>query len=242
MVLLRRPAYRAALEGFLEYRRTVSIRLEEPALDAPLENLPTLYETWGTLHLVKALIDVGEELGWKVEERMFQRDASGLFLRVLRGGRAALIARDLTTKMTAKLVVQRTYGRRGRPLRSASFEQRPDVGIEIEAPGQATRVLVFDPKYKLESEQLEGEITDGRPKKADIDKMHAYRDAIRNERDERPVEFAAIIYPGASSETFGPGLEALAARPGEDMQFEAELRRIVIQALSFSVSNRATAA
>jgi hypothetical protein len=242
MVLLRRPAYRAALEGFIEYRRTVSIRLEEPALDAPLENLPTLYETWGTLHVLNALVEIADELGWKVEERIFQRDASGLFLHVLRGGRAALIARDLTTKTTAKVLVQRTYGRKGRPLRSASFEQRPDVAIEIEARGQAARVLIFDPKYKLESEQLEGEITDGRPKKVDIDKMHAYRDAIRNERDGRPVEFAAIIYPGASSETFGPGLGALAARPGEDTHFETGLRRILIHALSFSASDRATAA
>ena len=64
MVLLRRPDYRAALEGFLEFRRTVSIHLDEPALDAPLENLPSLYETWGTLQIIKALADVAVELGY----------------------------------------------------------------------------------------------------------------------------------------------------------------------------------
>jgi hypothetical protein len=226
MVLLRRPAYRAALEGFLEFRRTVSIRLEEPALDAPLENLPVLYETWGTLLVIKALADVAGERGWRVDERIFQRDASGLFLRVFRSGRAALIARDGTSGKTLKLVVQRTYSRRGKPLRSASYEQRPDIAIEIEAPGEAQRVLVFDPKYKLESEELDGEVTDGHPKKVDIDKMHAYRDAIRDSSDGRPVEFAGTIYPGASSEAFGSGLRAIAARPGQET-VELEIRDIL---------------
>jgi hypothetical protein len=241
MVLLRRPAYRAALEGFLEFRRTVSIRLEEPALDAPLENLPALYETWGTLQVLKTLTDVAAQLGWSVEERLFHRDASGLFLRVLRSGRAALIARDPTSRITVKLVVQRTYGRGGKPLRSASYEQRPDIAIEIDA-GRGPRVLVFDPKYKLESEQLEGEISDGRPKKVDIDKMHAYRDAIRDANDQRPVEFAAIIYPGASSEDFGSGLQAIAARPDEGPTFESEIRTALVHALQSGAASAATVA
>lgn len=169
------------------------------------------------------------------------RDASGLFLRVLRSRRAALIARDPTSATTAKLVVQRTYGRTGKPVRSASYEQRPDVAIEIDT-GQGPRILVFDPKYKLESEQLEGEVNDGRPKKVDIDKMHAYRDAIRDQNDGRPVEFAAIIYPGASSEQSGPGLQAIAARPGEGLTFESKIRTALLHALQSGPAGTATAA
>jgi hypothetical protein len=41
--------------------------------------------------------------------------------------------------------------------------------------------------------------------------MHAYRDAIRDQTDAHAVEFAAIIYPGAVTERFGDGLEAIAA-------------------------------
>jgi hypothetical protein len=229
IVLLRRPAYRAALEGLLEFRRTVSVRLEDPALDAPLENLPSLYETWGTLHLIKALSEVAARLGWDVEERIVRRDSSGLYLHVLGSGRAALIARNRLLGTTVKLVPQRTYHRNGTPLRSVSYEQRPDIALEIEREGQPPRVLVFDPKYKLDSEELEGEITDGRPKKVDIDKMHAYRDAIRDTANEHAVEFAAIIYPGAATERFGAGLEALAARPGEG--FEQDLQAVLMRAM-----------
>lgn len=242
MVLLRRPAYRAAFEGLLEFRRTVSVRLEEPALDAPLENLPSLYETWGTLQVIKSFADVASELGWQVEERLFRRDASGLFLRVLGGGRAAVIARSPATGTSAKLIPQRSYHHKGKPLRSASYEQRPDIAIEIEQVGHPPRVLIFDPKYKLESEELEGEVTDGRPKKVDIDKMHAYRDAIRDQADDRAVEFAAILYPGANSETFGAGLEAIAARPGEGQQFEENLRGVLLSVLQPRVKHMVSAA
>jgi predicted component of viral defense system (DUF524 family) len=230
MVLLRRPAYRAALEGLLEFRRTVSVRLEDPALDAPLENLPSLYETWGTLQVIKALSEVAAKLGWEVEERIFRRDSSGLYLHVLGSGRAALIARDRLSGTTVKLVPQRRYQRHGTPLRSVSYEQRPDIAIEIEHDRQPPRLLVFDPKYKLDSEELEGEITDGRPKKVDIDKMQAYRDAIRDTANEHAVEFAAIIYPGAATERFGVGLAARAARPGGG--FEEDLQAVLERTMS----------
>ena len=54
MVLLNRPLYRAALEGYVEFHRSASVRLDNPALDSPLENLPTLYQHWGTLKVFAA--------------------------------------------------------------------------------------------------------------------------------------------------------------------------------------------
>src|SRR5262245_13465448 len=59
MVLLKRPSYRALLEGYLEFRRSAFVQFEEPALEAPLQNLPSLYEAWGTLRVIDALLDVG---------------------------------------------------------------------------------------------------------------------------------------------------------------------------------------
>jgi len=74
-------------------------------------------------------------------------------------------------------------------------------------------IYIFDPKYKLVSE--EQIIGDGKPKKTDIDKMHAYRDAIRDESGKRVVKYAAILYPG-QNEVFDHGLAALRAYPGEE--------------------------
>jgi predicted component of viral defense system (DUF524 family) len=39
------------------------------------------------------------------------------------------------------------------------------------------------------------------PKKIDIDKMHAYRDAIRDLGDQPVVDSAAIVYPGPLANT-----------------------------------------
>jgi predicted component of viral defense system (DUF524 family) len=177
MVLLRRPEYRAALEGFLEFRRATSVRIEDPALEAPLKNLPSLYQTWGVTHVIDAVARTAAELGYRLElERLLYRDSRGVFAQLLRDGRPALVLRHQSLGRTVRVIPERTYGRRGARLHSSSYDQRPDVAIEVEDDDGGTRVIIFDPKYKLDSEEIEGEIRDARPKKIDIDKMHAYRD------------------------------------------------------------------
>jgi hypothetical protein len=56
---------------------------------------------------------------------------------------------------------------------------------------------VFD--FELASEEVaaidDAPFDEGKPKKVDIDKMHAYRDAIRDADDYRVVRFAGILYP-----------------------------------------------
>jgi predicted component of viral defense system (DUF524 family) len=84
------------------------------------------------------------------------------------------------------------------------------VVLEITSANR-THVLIFDPKYKLDSEQS-GEQPKAKPKKADIDAMHAYRDAIRDEQGHRVVQYAAILYPGPTV-TYTRNLEAIEADP-----------------------------
>jgi hypothetical protein len=234
MVLLRRPPYRAALEGYLEFRRSASIRLEEPKLDAPLKNLPDLYQTWGTLEVLSALLQVAEKLGYRVRhQRLVGRDADGFYVRVLPNGRPAVLLDHPDHGTVVKATPERTY--RGKSegdsgLHSISYGQRPDVAVEIQPPHKRLRVYLFDPKYKLEGEFLEGEISDGKPKKVDIDKMHAYRDAIRDESAGRPVRYAAILYPGPETH-YAKGLEALPAYPGLEETLERQLEAVFSEAL-----------
>jgi predicted component of viral defense system (DUF524 family) len=91
-------------------------------------------------------------------------------------------------------------------------------------------VYLFDPKYKLEGELIEGESADGKPKKTDIDKMHAYRDAVRGEDGIRVVRYAAILYPGPEVR-YSEGLEALRAYPGADQDLEKRIRILLRRAL-----------
>ena len=232
MVLLRRPEYRAAFEGFLEFRRSLSVRMEDPALEAPLDETPRLYETWGVMSVICAVARVAEGLGYRLEtERLLYRDSGGVFVQVLRDGRPALVLRHDTADRTIRVTPQRRYRAGTLGLHSASYEQKPDVAIEIEDNDRSTQVLIFDPKYKLDSEEIEGEIRDARPKKVDIDKMHAYRDAIR-QNDERMVTFAAVLYPGPLALPFGSGVEAISAVPGSAEALDERLEELLTSKLA----------
>ncbi len=181
MVLLKRPPYRAALEGYLELHRSATVRLEDPALEAPLEQLPALYQLWGMLEVLLVLVEVAAGSGYQVEtQRLVGRDATGAYVRALPDGEPAVVLVHPEQGTRVLLIPERKYGKRGK-LRNISYEQRPDVAAEIHPAQGAPRVLVFDPKYQLEGEVSEGLAPDSKPKKADIDMMHAYRDAIRDE-------------------------------------------------------------
>lgn len=229
MVLLRRPEYRYGLEGYLELHRSAVARLEEPDLEAPLEQLPSLYQTWGVLQALDVLLEVAAEEGFEVRrQRVVSVEPNGVFVRVLPDGNPAVVLRRAADETQVRLIPQRTYSPGGDGYRSISYRQRPDVAIEVERDGERGRVLLLDPKYKLDSDTSGG--GPGRPKKIDIDAMHAYRDAIRDEDGERAVELAAILYPGPVTR-FDPGLCALSAVPGAEADLREELRQLLGEAL-----------
>ena len=83
---------------------------------------------------------------------------------------------------------------------------------------------------KLDWEPVHGDGSDGRPRKGDIDKMHAYRDAIRY-GGVHPVTAAWLLFPGrvdgagrpaivypapSTARPFGNGdVGAIRTRPGD---------------------------
>jgi len=91
MVLLNHPLYRAMLEGLLEFQKRLTVRLDEPALEAPLENLPKLYQVWGTLHVLAVTLHTAAGLGYKTQaQHLARRDEHGAFIQILPDGRPAL--------------------------------------------------------------------------------------------------------------------------------------------------------
>lgn len=232
MVLQARPDYRAALEGFLEFQRSVAVRLEEGAVDAPLENLPHLYQLWGTLQVLDVLLDVGIELGYRLErERLVAAGRGGTFLRVLPDGQSAVVLAHPERGMRARLIPERSYRGQGTGLHSITYTQRPDLALEVQDAAAGARVYLLDPKYKLDGEALEGEEPAGKPKKVDLDKMHAYRDAIRDAGGRRVVRYAAILYPGPEHR-YSDGIEALSAYPGAEESLRWRVREMLREALS----------
>jgi predicted component of viral defense system (DUF524 family) len=239
MVLLRRDPYRAVLERYLEFRREAYVDLVEPGLSLPLENLPHLYEMWGTLEVIDVLLEQARALKYDfVDHRLARQIGRGVYVKVLPDGETAVRLRRSADGREVRLVPQRTFGRTKSGFRSISFPQRPDIVIEVAAVDRPPVLLLFDPKYKLESDEQtqtaeteeDVQVPAGQPKKIDIDKMHAYRDAIRTQSDERVVEYAAILYPGP--EVLYPlGIEALTADPLRPELLRQRLRTVIAGAL-----------
>lgn len=230
MALLRRPEYRYALEGYLELHRSAVARLDDPNLDAPLEQLPALYQAWGVLQVLDVLLEVAGEEGFAVQrQRVVNLEPNGIFVRVLADGKAALVLQRPEDGTGVRMIPQRTYSPSGSDYRSVSYRQRPDVAIEMERAEERSRILLFDPKYKLDSDRSGGATR--RPKKTDIDAMHAYRDSIRDGDAERVVELAAILYPGPDA-SFDSGLRALSAVPGDEADLRGDLRQVLSDALA----------
>ena len=231
MVLLNRPEYRAVLDGLVEFRRSVAVHLEDAALDAPLQNLPYLYQRWCLLEVIDAVTRVAGERGYRVvEERLSRRRQGALFIDVLPMGEPLVRYRHDESGTEAALTHERTFDRAGSP-RSVSFLQRPDIVLEVRARDSVPRLFVFDPKYKLDSEGQDEEGLAGRPKKSDIDKMHAYRDAIRGDEGRQVINYAAILYPGPSQH-FGGNVAALQAVGGLESRLRMELDAVLASALA----------
>lgn len=225
MVLVRRPEYRAALEGLRELAHSSVARLEDVALAAPLDNVPALYQRWGTLRVLMATLRAAAARGWRVHPpRFFTSLLGAAVLRLLPDGRAALTL-ERADGASVNVIPERSYGDSG-ALRSLTYEQRPDVAIERWSPSGGHAVWLFDPKYKLAADD-EGS---AKPVKADVDKMHAYRDAIRDERGRHVVRYAALLYPG-ETRRWGNELAALRAHPEHAAVLDAELDTVLERVL-----------
>ena len=164
MVLMRRDPYPAALESFLEFSRGIAVQLDDNALDSPLENLPSLYQTWGTLAVLDALIHTAVKAGFELRtQRLFERRKGELFIRLLPDGKplAELIRREDGVRL--RFIPEFTIDATGR-YACESFPQRPDIVIEIDN-GEASQLFIFDPKYKLDSELSAESDPWGRPKR-----------------------------------------------------------------------------
>lgn len=220
-VLLRRADYRRVLNLWKALCSGLAVRFGSGALDTPFRSVPNLYELWGTFasltKIVELLVDHGFEIG---RERLIRRLPQGPLVELVQGQNplAHLTRGDSTT---ANVYFQRSFSAQSAPLASVSFDQRPDLVVEVARPDGPCALIVLDPKYKLD--ERSGMIG---PKKEDIDKMHAYRDAIVHRSHGRVIRHAAILYPGPTRR-FGDEVSALNADPLDPGVLGLAVRQLV---------------
>lgn len=203
--MLRLAPYRQALGLWLRFRKSLTATLEDRRLDAPSENVPSLYELWGTLSVILGTLDALRDAVWEVEHQEIVGETSyGLAVRTLAGGWSAVTARSPDRRFRLEVVPQASATPSGRSLTSVSYNMRPDVAVLFWEEDRLDSVLLFDPKYKRAGQA---------PVNEDIKAMHAYRDGIRDSHGRRVVTYAAIIYPGDDVDYSGQ-VGAIRAVPG----------------------------
>ena len=231
----RRPGYREILRAWIAFNSMARLHWDGLAdtFTANRRNLSELYEYWAFLQLLEIVRQV---FSLEPAEGLVTSAKDGLRLSLRRG-----VAVNVTGRVYGerRLRVMLSYNR-GFPAHADRWAQGswtlgmcpdytlsfwPDEMTEETAESVDLAVHIhFDAKYKVDTIQaLFGSGEDGdtedattlEPKRVDILKMHAYRDAIRRS------EGAYVLFPGAPGKTqtwigfreLLPGLGAFPLRP-----------------------------
>jgi hypothetical protein len=269
-VLHRKSGYREILTTWLKFDLAAELIWHggDDVYGAGKRDMAALYEYWVFFQLLRLFRDKFE-LAAPLARDLFEHTQGGLNLRLKSHhelgiqGRCLRHARRLhvrfsynrTQEHSTERATAGSWTRRMRPDYTLTFWPEGFDLAEAEAQELAVHIH-FDAKYRVENlSDLFGGIDDdlaetrseerrGTYRRADLLKMHAYRDAIRRS------EGAYIIYPGAvacPTEFKGfheilPGLGAFALKPGSDGQPAGmqHLSRFLDEVIAH-VANRATA-
>jgi len=264
-VLQRKEGYREVLRVWLMFDLAAKLIWNggRDVYQAGKRDVAVLYEYWLFFKLLDILKDI-----YSIEpesvKKLIEPTADGLGLKLKAGKFFPIKGVYVTTgrRLNIEFSYNRTFsGNQEYPVKGSwSRHMRPDYTLSIwpdgftsdEAEKQENIVHVhFDAKYRVESlmdiigdgeEDLGNEKEEQRSgtyKRADLLKMHAYRDAIRR------TGGAYVLYPGDISETrkgfheIIPGLGAFAVRPSNTDDGTTELKTF-IKGVTYHLLNRAS--
>ena len=243
-VLHRREGYRDVFRAYVEFELAARLSWKRSETDygAGQRDVATLYEYWAFIQLatlVAELVGKTFDLMPLIETR-----SDGLNV-VLQTGRETVLSgvvERLGRKMFVEMCFNRTFGRGQSELTSWTRPMRPDYSIIIRSLADESAafepvILHFDAKYRVSFiTELFGQpdelpdsddpvstavgVKRGGALRADLLKMHAYRDAIRRSSG------AYVLYPGDEDQwkqnpfceyhELLPGLGAFVLRPTRD--------------------------
>lgn len=241
-VLQRRSGYREILQAWLSFELAAKLCWAggEDVYGAGKRNVAALYEYWVFFRLLRYISDMFAPTS-PMAHSLFEETPNGLALK-LKSGKHVFI--DTIHRAASRtLRVQFSYNRQFTGAQgildsgSWSKNMRPDYTLSVwpeslsSEDAERLELLVhihFDAKYRVDQLEIlfgddninqlqeKAEQSEGRYRRGDLLRMHAYRDAIRR------TQGAYIIFPGTRSQRWEefheilPGLGAFALTPGSD--------------------------
>lgn len=240
-VLLKREGYR---QVFAAWALTTSgVEIAPPSAEPfriTQRDVATLYEYWCFLQLAAVLRDL---CGGDGPGAVFARVGDGMAL-ALKDSRITWEVNRAGRALALELSFNRTFGASKNPFADGSWSRamRPDCSLHVRPitavpsdVGEIDLWLHFDAKYRLDflkqqfsappsddyQHAAEAELVEtlGASKRADLLKMHAYKDAIRK------TAGAYVLFPGTEPGVFPreagaealPGIGAFPLRPSVDL-------------------------
>ncbi|MBF0595386.1 MAG: DUF2357 domain-containing protein [Candidatus Omnitrophica bacterium] len=254
--LQRREGYRDVLKAWYMFDTAAKLSWAggEDVYDAGKRDVAVLYEYWVFFELLMMARELFN-MDFQVQDHLITT-SNGLGLALKSGSELPFEGRFNTgaRKFNMKFWYNRVFGRRNYPGRGSwTREMRPDYTFSFwpdgvsEEQAEEQELIVhihFDAKYKVErineilgdgEVDLDAEKIDQRKgtyKRADLLKMHAYKDAIRR------TAGAYILYPGSeASDMRGfheilPGLGAFPLRPSASGTGIDELKEFIKKVVS----------
>lgn len=262
-VLHRKEGYREIYLAWLKFDMAARLVWQggDDVYGAGQRDVAMLYEYWVFFRLLRIVSEVFR-LSHPLVESLIEKTFDGFGLKLKSGEHLAFDGQYAggSRPLRVRFSYNRTFSRESKIDETGSWTERlrPDYTLslwpadfgEIEAEQQELMVHVhFDAKYRIDSiEQMFGrenvdiddekkEQREGRYKRGDLLKMHAYRDAIRR------TQGAYILYPGDITKRWRgyheilPGLGAFPIKPGYG---DAEIAQFIREVVSH-VCDRATA-
>lgn len=248
-VLQRKEGYREIFRMWLMFDLAAKLVWHggDEIYSANKKDVAILYEYWLFFKLLDLITDVFK-IGTPKLETLIEETDEGLGLRLKQGRHLRIegIFESANMKLNVEFSYNRTFSGESKYPTGGSWTRslRPDYtlsiwphGIEMKQADDEELVvhIHFDAKYRVENltnifgyeDNLDEEKLQqvkGTYKRADLLKMHTYRDAIRR------TAGAYILYPGSESNTrlgfheLLPGLGAFAIRPSKSDSGLSHLR------------------
>lgn len=227
MVLLKNPAYRAVFEGYLSLNEQSTVALEEPALSYPLNNFPYLYQRWVSLKILAVMLQVCAESGYRcVSHHWIKYSRRSVNIHSMNDGFPAV---QLACPTTGRLVsfIPWTIAP------SVAGQESPmHLAITIETQGKPTTILLFDPRYWVDSKNVGKKskksnaktdasgngvaqmLSSVEPRKEDVDELLRFREQVKAMNAMSEIPYSAILYPGKKKH-LAPDVEALTAHTSD---------------------------
>ncbi len=261
-VLQRKEGYREILQSWLRFDMAARLVWHggEDVYGAGKRDIAALYEYWVFFKLMDIVSEIFK-LNKPAVEELIEETGDGFGLK-LKSGKHLVVQGSFESdgrSLHIEFNYNRTFSTQKNHIKEGSWTKsmRPDYTLSLwpaeyapeDAESQELMVYVhFDAKYRVErlaelfgsddADAEERQERRGTWKRADLLKMHAYRDAIRR------TQGAYILYPGddVPSKFSGfreilPGLGAFVMKPGS---IDVDLKKFIYDVVDH-VCNRATA-